>query len=100
MKRRGHPRMPITDIHSFSDVACDMIYDFLESFKGNLSLLRPIDPENDDAELVDLGCPTIYTQRGMQLYDSYCRRISQLAENAYPDTVDELHINVSNMIEP
>lgn len=91
MERRGHPRMPITDAQSYSDVCSDMFDEFLETFTEEQGLIRPVD--DDDREEFDCeNIQFIYTTKGMRLLEKYLDRVHTVGAKYF----DPLDFNISS----
>lgn len=88
--RTFKPSRGISDVSDFNEVASEIFESFLESFKGNEELLRPV-TEQDDMEELWLF---IYTSRGTRLADTMRRRLQAIGEAHFPD--DELWIEIES----
>lgn len=95
MKRRGRPRIKIKCAQDYNDICCDMIDDFLETFTRQNKLIRDYDEEFDTQfELGEVSF--VYTQRGMNLYESYCSRLFDLGSKYFDES--EMDIESKTMI--
>lgn len=93
-QRRGHPRINIDSIYDFNCVVSEMVDEFLEDFPER-GLTEVISKEHS---FIPDGVAYMYTVRGMQLYETYERRLQKVAEKNFPDTFDGFKLDCTNMI--
>lgn len=85
--RRGPKRIEIKTVENYQDVVNDMLTDFLEGFTKEQGLIR--DPNQDDLDNFDgVDVSFIYTQKGMKLYETACRRYSELGEKIFNEPIE------------
>lgn len=92
MKRE---RIAIESYIDLLDIMEEMVDDFLEDFVDRKGLTR--EPNEDDYfDWDDNQVSFIYTGKGMNLYDTYVRRLGDLFNKHFP--LEEFEINPSNII--
>ena len=82
----------------FNEIITEIIDEYLEDFKEREGLTRP--PEEED--IIDLGeVEFMYTQKGMRLYDSACKKLVNLGKKSFPEDEQNISVlNCGNMLMP
>ena len=93
-------RIEIKTPNDFNCVACETVDEFLETFTSEEGLIRK--PTQEDVN--DFGGEDLvgfmYTQKGMRLYNAFCRRLEKLGVKSFPDKAKEIEVKSYTMIFP
>lgn len=85
--RRGPKRIEIKSVATYQDVVNDILTEFIESFHKKEGLTRePNQDDYEDFEHDDISW--VYTQKGMRLYKTACRRYSELGEKIFNKPIE------------